>query len=95
MAELCNKKIISLGKPSTQLGALLKEKYNLTTPNRCLLVGDCLTLDVSFGLACGFQTLFIMSRDNAKKDLAGLPPAAKPHYVADALADFIEFFKPL
>ena len=86
----------SLGKPSAQLGVLLKEKFNINYPQRCLFIGDALTEDVGFALACGFQTLYIMSRDNAREDLANLPAAAaRPHYVADGLTDLLEFFQQL
>ena len=91
LVQNTNKEITCLGKPSPRLGDLLKDIFNITSPERCLFVGDALREDIGFGLSCGFQTLFIMT--NTQEELQTVKPENKPHYIADTLGDFVKFFE--
>lgn len=90
-----NREAIYLGKPSPLLGDMLKAKYEIEKPERCIFVGDMLVQDIQFGKACGFQTLFVLSGSLTKDDMIAAPPEAQPDYYANSLADFIQLFQNL
>lgn len=90
-----NREAIYLGKPSPLLGEMLKEKYEIDQPKRCIFVGDMLVQDIQFGKACGFQTLLVLSGSLTKDDMLEAAPEAQPDYYADSLADFVQLFQNL
>ncbi|KAH8421127.1 hypothetical protein KR222_006735, partial [Zaprionus bogoriensis] len=86
---------VYLGKPSPLLGEMLKEKYKIERPERCIFVGDMLVQDIQFGKSCGFQSLLVLSGSLTIDDMIAAPPESQPDYYADSLADFIQLFKNL
>ncbi|EDW00281.1 phosphoglycolate phosphatase 2 [Drosophila grimshawi] len=93
ISRYTNRKAIFLGKPAPILGDMLKEMFNIHTPQRCLFVGDMLVQDIQFGKMCGFQSLLVLSGSQTKDQMIAASPEAQPDYYADSLADFIQLFK--
>ncbi|XP_073833196.1 uncharacterized protein [Musca autumnalis] len=85
-----NKQPIILGKPSLLLADIIKERFNITDPKRCLFVGDSLEMDINFGKSVGFQTLFVLSGANTKEDMLNAPECNTPDYYADSVGDFMD-----
>lgn len=90
-----DREAIYLGKPSPLLGDMLKEKYEIEQPERCIFVGDMLVQDIQFGKSCGFQTLLVLSGSLTKDDMIAASPESQPDYYADSLADFVQLFQNL
>ncbi|XP_061396518.1 uncharacterized protein LOC133332152 [Musca vetustissima] len=87
-----NKQPIVLGKPSQLLADILKERFGISQPQRCLFVGDSLKMDINFGKSVGFQTLFVLSGANTKEDMLNTEECNQPDYYADSVGDFMELF---
>ncbi|XP_073833191.1 uncharacterized protein isoform X2 [Musca autumnalis] len=85
-----NKQPIILGKPSLLLADILKERFNITDPKRCLFIGDLLEMDIQFGKSVGFQTLLVLSGANTKEDMLNAPEGNTPDYYADSVGDFLD-----
>ncbi|XP_037937091.1 4-nitrophenylphosphatase-like isoform X1 [Teleopsis dalmanni] len=93
LSKYSHKQPIALGKPSPRFGDIIKEMYNITTPKRCLFIGDSLSSDIAFGTVCGFQTLLVLSGTSTKEEMLVAEENLRPDYYADSLADFIELFQ--
>jgi len=79
---------IILGKPSSLLFDVLKQKYNLD-PARTCMVGDSLQTDIKFGVSSGLQTLLVLTGVSKKSDIGD---TLVPRFFINSLGDFSLFF---
>lgn len=79
---------IVVGKPFPTMGENLKRKF-ACGGNRFIMVGDRLHTDIKFGNNCGFHTLFVLSGEGTRSDLARFD--AVPSFTLDSLNDIIEY----
>jgi len=78
---------IILGKPSSVLFDVLKQKYNLD-PARTCMVGDSLQTDIKFGVSNGLQTLLVLTGVSKKSDISD---NLAPQFFINSLGDFSLF----
>lgn len=84
------KEPVILAKPSKILADILKDRFAITDPKRCLFIGDSLKLDIAFGKSVGFQTLFVSSGVDTEEDMLNAPDESTPDYYTESVADIID-----
>ncbi|XP_055383257.1 uncharacterized protein LOC129613283 [Condylostylus longicornis] len=92
LRKLSNKRPYVLGKPGVLLAEYLFERFNIIDPKRVLFIGDNLVQDIGFALNNDFQALLVLSGASNKADVQQLPEVKQPHYFANSIVDFVEFF---
>ena len=79
------------GKPNQMMAQILFEAEGITDPSRCLMIGDRLSTDISFGNRAGCKTLLVLSGIEGLADVEeSQRRGAKemvPHYIAESIAD--------
>lgn len=89
--EVATKKNVEkiIGKPSPLLGELILNDLKLP-PDNCVVVGDRLNTDVSFGQQAGMKTIWIKnSRDKSAKNMG-----YNPDFIVETISDiFKEVFR--
>ncbi|XP_055383168.1 uncharacterized protein LOC129613215 [Condylostylus longicornis] len=95
LRKLSNKTPYVLGKPGVLLADYLFERFNIIDPKRVLFIGDNLVQDIGFALNNDFQALLVLSGASNKADVQQLPEVKQPHYFANSIVDFVEFFNDL
>lgn len=93
LRDCSGKDPIILGKPGHLLGTELIDLFNIKDTKRTLFIGDSLHNDIQFAINTGFQTLFVLSGSGTMEEMLALPDKSKPDYIAESLADFIQFFE--
>lgn len=87
---------IGLGKPGSELGQFMMDKFQIKDRSRVLFVGDTLEQDIGFANSNGFKTLLVLSGVTTEKMLEELAKENEvPDYYANSLHDFVEFYKEL
>lgn len=87
-ANQCKAKIF--GKPGAELADLLTRSFNITQPERVLIIGDSMKSDIEFGKSRGFQTMLVLSGGTKEQDVDSiLQMDEKPDYIIEKLNDLI------
>nr|CAD7435524.1 unnamed protein product [Timema monikensis] len=77
---------IVIGKPEVCMVHLIEKIHHLN-PSRTLMIGDSLDHDILLGSRCGFQTLLVLSGQNALEDATD--EKNMPKYFLNKLGDLL------
>ena len=79
-----------IGKPNTIMGENLMIKFNSTSKEEFMMVGDRLYTDIAFGINCGFYSLLVLSGETNADMLK--TAHEKPNFILDTFNDIKNYF---
>jgi len=78
-----------LGKPSALAAATAAERLGVA-PDRMLVVGDDLTLEVAMARRAGGVGVLVTTGLNSRSDALAAPPQSRPDLVVDGLGELVD-----
>ncbi len=92
VATACEREPLLIGKPSPEAGRLIAHHAGVEI-GEMLLVGDRLETDILMGRRAGLLTCMVLTGISAIEEVDTLPPASRPHWVIDSIANLPDLLK--
>ncbi|XP_023022819.2 uncharacterized protein isoform X1 [Leptinotarsa decemlineata] len=95
IVDISGRKPINVAKPSSHYVEFVKEKFEITDPNKVLLIGDSIIEDMSTAVLGGFQKLLVLTGSTKLEDIRNWkhPIEFQPEYYVESLNVFNDILK--